>query len=260
MQTRLHKVLRVEGLTGASYVLWLEGPFSAEIAPGQFAMLRTGSDWPVLLPRPFSYFDVSAAGTAASFFGKAIGPGTRALAAVRVGDEVSVSGPLGGGFPAPADGEPEPVCIAGGVGLAPFLLWTKQRATTVLYGGANREAIVAMESFPGQTTFHVATDDGSLGFHGNVLELYRSLVAAGEVDQRAPVYCCGPDPMMEAVAADCAERGVACRVSLETYLACGYGVCNGCSVAVEPAERFGGKPWARCCIHGPVFDAAELKW
>lgn len=264
MQVRVHPVTRVRNLSGDAYVLRVTGPFPP-VEGGQFAMLSTCGGWPVLLPRPFSYFDVEAGPDGfATFFGKAVGPGTRALREVSPGDEVLVSGPLGRGFPEAASA---PVCIAGGVGLAPFLLWAKDRQAAggsrvpVLYGGATHEAIVAMDEFAeGAQSFHVATDDGSLGFHGNVLELYESLVASGEVDGSAPVYCCGPDPMMEAVAAACRRRGVECWVSLETYMACGYGACNGCSVRVHSGERFGGKTYARACVHGPVFTAEELGW
>lgn len=264
MQAISHRVIEVRRLGGDAYVLALAGPFEP-VEGGQFAMLRTRDAWPVLLPRPFSFFDVEAG--RATFFGKAVGPGTRALRDVRPGEEVFVAGPLGGGFPEVDDGSPEPVCIAGGVGLAPFLLWAKQRfaasgaVVPLLYGGANRDALAGMDDFaPGAQRFHVATDDGSEGFHGNVLQLYADLVRRGEIDGRAPVYCCGPDPMMHAVAADCRERGVACHVSLETYMACGYGVCNGCTVRVNSDGRFAGKIHSRTCIDGPVYAADELVW
>jgi dihydroorotate dehydrogenase electron transfer subunit len=263
---RAHVVESVRRLAGTSYVLRLRGPFPA-VRPGQFAMLRTARGWPVLLPRPFSYFDVEPGdGGFASFFAKAIGPGTSALRDVAPGDQVIVVGPLGQPFPDVAPGEREPVCVAGGVGLAPFLLWARARqargqSVPVLYGGANASAIVAGEDFPpGAQTFHVATDDGSRGFKGTVLDLYRDLRARGALDGEAPVYCCGPERMMEAVARECAASGVRCLVSLETYMACGYGVCNGCSVRVQSGGRFAGKVYVKTCVAGPVFGAEELVW
>lgn len=282
-QSRAHRVTENRDLGGGSFVLRVAGPFP-ETRAGQFCMLRTELGWPVMLPRPFSWFDVVRPGEAsprageeqgaASFLGKAIGPGTRHLASLAVGDEVLVTGPLGRTWPQVGDG-PEPVCIAGGVGLAPFLLWAKERHADVrgrrvqiLYGGASASAIVAREDFAPAVAgdsadgpeWHVATDDGSLGFRGNVLELYRDLAERGVIDDRAPVYCCGPDPMMEAVAADCRARAVRCVVSLETYMACGFGVCNGCSVEVTGTGRFEGKKYVKSCVDGPVFDADELLW
>lgn len=256
-------------------MLRVAGPFP-DVRAGQFCMLHTETGWPVMLPRPFSWFDVLRPGDAglrageedgaASFLGKAIGPGTRHLAAMRPGDELVVTGPLGRTWPEVESGQAEPVCIAGGVGLAPFLLWARERRVArpearvpILYGGASEAAIVAREDFAsGDPDFHIATDDGSLGHRGNVLDLYRDMTARGAIDAEAPVYCCGPDPMMEAVAEECRLRGVRCIVSLETYMACGYGVCNGCSVEVTGEGRFAGKRYVKSCTEGPVFDAREL--
>jgi dihydroorotate dehydrogenase electron transfer subunit len=261
-----HEVLRVDELGADNYVLYLEGPFP-EARPGQFCMLRRARDWPCMLPRPFSYFDlVPSDGSGpgyASFLIKAVGPGTTALADVRPGDRVDVTGPLGNHFE--ASSTVEPICIAGGVGLAPFLLWVRERIAAgatvpLVYGAATSDLLVARDEFPDATDWRLATDDGSLGFHGNVLELAQSLIASGELPAEAPVYCCGPDPMMEAVAAWCGERGTPCSVSLETYMACGYGVCNGCSVTVSGTGRFEGKRYSRTCIDGPVYRAEELSW
>ncbi|HIE70920.1 MAG TPA: dihydroorotate dehydrogenase electron transfer subunit, partial [Planctomycetes bacterium] len=83
------------------------------------------------------------------------------------------------------------------------------------------------------------------------------LLAKGEVKEGGTVFCCGPDPMMLAVADLCEKRGLRCFLSLETYMACGYGVCNGCTVKVK-GERFGGWPYSKTCIEGPVYEACEL--
>ncbi len=263
MQALSCRIQRVEDLGFDNHVLHLEGDFESAL-PGQFCMLSLKRGWPVLLPRPFSYFDLEP-GERATILVKAIGPGTRALAEALPGTELLFTGPLGAGFPEPTG--PEPVCIAGGVGLAPFLLWAAHRLSKtgsgipLLYGGASRDLLVGREQFPkGAQRWFLSTDDGSEGFHGNVLELYKDLLARGDVDPLAPVHCCGPDPMMKAVALFCAEQGRDCFVSLETYMACGYGVCNGCSVEVKSQGRFEGKKYVKTCTEGPVFHAQELHW
>ena len=265
MNSRRHLVRSKEFLGEKDMILVLEGPFP-RVFPGQFAMLSTKSSWPVLLPRPLSFFDVEPGeGGWASFLIKAIGPGTRALASAEMGAEVTVTGPLGRGFA--QEDAAEPVCIAGGVGLAPFLLLAKERRAKglpplkLLFGGANQAALVGQGAFAeGAVDWHISTDDGSGGFRGNVLQLYQSLLSEGQVSPSAPVLCCGPDPMMAAVARFCEEKGTPCRVSLETVMACGYGVCNGCSVRVRGEGRFAGKVYARACVDGPVFAAGELLW
>jgi dihydroorotate dehydrogenase electron transfer subunit len=259
MQTRIHRVRAVRDLGGDCHALEVEGPVPATL-PGQFFMLRTEQRWPVLLPRPFSLFDRAADGSHGAFLVKAVGPGTRALADQRPGDGVHLTGPLGRPFPEDVEA---PVCVAGGIGLAPFLLlarrWRELRRPPprLVFGGRTRAALAGISEFSGLAQVHAATDDGSHGFRGLVTELLddllqRSVVRAGET-----VFCCGPDRMMHAVAALCERRSLRCFLSLETYMACGYGVCNGCSVAVQ-GERFRGWPYSKTCQEGPVYEACEL--
>ena len=259
METRRHDVVRVRPLSGGSVALEVAGPVP-ETLPGQFFMLRTAERWPVLLPRPFSLYDRTADGSAGSFLIKPVGPGTRALCSLGASEGVWLTGPLGQPFPLDVA---DPVCVAGGVGLAPFLLLARrQRAAggpplRLLFGGRTREALAGREDFAGLARTWFATDDGSEGVHGFVSALLEQRIAAGDVRGGDTVFCCGPDPMMHAVAAACARAGLRCLLSLETYMACGYGVCNGCSVRVR-GERFANWPYSRCCQQGPIYDAMEL--
>ena len=101
-----------------------------------------------------------------------------------------------------------------------------------------------------------STEDGSLGHHGRVDALLQEVLAEGG-DLR--VLTCGPDPMMARVAELCEEAGVPCLASLETLMACGFGVCNACAVPyrqeAEPGYRY-----ARACMDGPVMDASQILW
>lgn len=259
MPTRMHVVRRLRDLRGGCWALEVDGPIPATL-PGQFFMLRTAERWPVLLPRPFSLYDRSADGGMGSFLLKAVGPGTRALAALRPGEGVHLTGPLGRPFP---DDVTDPVCVAGGIGLAPFLLLARRQqelgrpTMRLLFGGRNREALAGMGDFAGRAEVRTATDDGSHGFHGMITGLLDGLVRSGEIRAGETVFCCGPDPMMHAVAELCQRHGLRCFLSLETYMACGYGVCNGCSVRVT-GPRFGGWPYSKTCMDGPVYEACEL--
>ncbi len=260
MQTRLHTVTAVRDLGGDSFALEVEGPIPAT-RPGQFYMLRTEHRWPVMLPRPFSLYDRADDGSMGSFLIKAVGPGTRALVDQKVGERVHLTGPLGQPF---SDEFEDPVCVAGGVGLAPFLLMARERAARgqsplrVLFGGRSRAALAGMDDFAGIARLAASTDDGSYGFAGRVTALLEAQMDQGEIAPGSVVFCCGPDPMMHAVEQVCARRGLRCFLSLETYMACGYGVCNGCSVPVQ-GERFKGWPYSKTCIEGPVYEACELR-
>ncbi len=258
-KTNRHQVQSLRSLGGGCLALQVEGPIP-ETLPGQFFMLRTEERWPVFLPRPFSLYDRGVDGESGSFLIKAVGPGTQALAQLKPGDELWLTGPLGQGFSLDIE---KPICIAGGIGLAPFLLLARQLKALgkpqprLLFGGRTKEALAGREDFDGLADTHLCTDDGSHGFHGLVTSLLQDLLQKGQVQKGETVFCCGPDPMMDAVAKLCAEQGLRCFLSLETYMACGYGVCNGCSVAVQ-GERFGGWPYAKTCMQGPVFEACEL--
>ena len=258
MESRVHRLRRRRDLGGGSFAIEVDGPIPPTLA-GQFYMLRTEHRWPVQLPRPFSLYDRAPDGSWGSFLVKPVGEGTRALCDTRDGDGIVVSGPLGQPFPRDVA---DPVCVAGGVGLAPFLLLAREmkgkgRSLRLLFGGRTCEQLAGLDDFDGLANVQTSTDDGSHGFRGMVTALLDELVQKGEVKKGDVVFCCGPDPMMHAVAALCERRGLRCFLSLETYMACGYGVCNGCSVRVQ-GPRFKGWPYSKTCVEGPVYEACEL--
>jgi dihydroorotate dehydrogenase electron transfer subunit len=100
----------------------------------------------------------------------------------------------------------------------------------------------------------LATDNGTRGHHGFVTDLLRT-----ELERVVPdttVYCCGPEPMMHAVASLCAERQVTCYLSLETPMACGFGACFSCVTKVRQEDD--SWDYRRVCVEGPIFKASEL--
>ncbi|MBL8756218.1 MAG: hypothetical protein JNK15_23185, partial [Planctomycetes bacterium] len=162
MQTRVHTLRAVRDLGGGSFAVEVDGPIPAT-TPGQFYMLRTEKRWPVQLPRPFSLYDRAADGSWGSFLIKPVGEGSRALCETRPGEGIVLNGPLG--LPFPRDVH-DPVCIAGGVGLAPFLLLAREakaqgRDLRLLFGGRTRAMLSGMEDFAGLVRLHASTDDGS---------------------------------------------------------------------------------------------------
>ncbi len=105
----------------------------------------------------------------------------------------------------------------------------------------------------------IATDDGSRGHKGFVTDLLRERLAGLSVEERRKtrVLCCGPEPMMHAVAKLCAERGTPCWLSLETPMACGFGACFSCVTKVKQGDSW---DYRRVCVEGPIFPAEELVW
>lgn len=244
-------------LGGRSYWLSLALPAPAPPAlPGQFYMLRRDQGWPVLLARPFSLAWQAPSGRALGFLVEELGKGSRALAALSPGAGVTLWGPLGNGFPC-LEGA---LLVAGGVGLAPFLVYLEHAQAPLLFGGRNAEALATALLAPPGSSCRLATDDGSVGFHGTVVDLAAALIADGTLPP-GPLLACGPWPMLAATARLAAGLGLPCLVSVETHMGCGVGICTGCALRVRPeAAHFGGKEMVLACRQGPVFDAADLVW
>jgi dihydroorotate dehydrogenase electron transfer subunit len=173
-----------------------------------------------------------------------VGPGTRRLCELDAGEQLWLLGPLGVGFALDRPGRP--LLVGGGVGIAPLaILQDELRDAAALLGfrdAAHAEGAALLRDA------RVATDDGSVGHRGRVTDL---LAEELDRDPAAQVYACGPPPMLEAVRALCAARGVAAQLALEAGMACGFGACFGCVVPTR-----GG--YVRLCVDGPVLDAAEL--
>jgi dihydroorotate dehydrogenase electron transfer subunit len=249
-------------LTGGYFILELDAGADTPVAaarPGQFVMLRGEWGRELLNPRAFSV--LHAAGPRLSVLAKAYGQGTRRLAALRPDERVTVTGPLGTGFPAPS-AEHRDLLVAGGVGLPPLHLQARVAAAAGLaarvelyYGGRDRDDLVLLADFAAWgVAAHLATEDGSLGVRGYVTAaLAPRLAAAGA--ERLRVLACGPTPMLAAVRRLGLEHGVETHLCLEENMACGFGVCLGCAVPVH-----GERPYRYCCTDGPVFDAREVRW
>jgi len=240
---------------GAYFVTSASDPDGPPPDPGQFYMLTAAERWGggederPFLPRAFSVLRV--ADGRLQFMLEDVGPGTARLCELGAGDGLWVTGPLGLGFGAPRDGRRALLC-GGGVGTAPLAIWQDELLAAGLPAPALlgfRDAAHA-EGAALLANPRVATDDGSAGeHHGLVTDL---LAAELDADPHATVYACGPPPMLEAVRALCAARGVPAQLALEAGMACGFGACFGCVVPT----RDGG--YVRLCVDGPVLDAAAL--
>jgi dihydroorotate dehydrogenase electron transfer subunit len=247
------------------------------IVPGQFLMMRLADCNDPLLGRPLALYDtVLADGDRGPAVGVDIvylelGKMTRRLAQLKPGAELEVWGPLGNGFP-PQQTE-HLVMVAGGIGQTPFPALAREhlggrrygepprqvapvRRVTLCYGARNKDYLAGIDDFQRLgVDVRVSTDDGSTGHRGLVTDLLGDVLDASP---NARVVCCGPEPMMEAVAAITAARGVACQVSLETPMACGIGICFSCVARVR--DEHGGWDYRRTCVEGPVFDARVIDW
>lgn len=238
----------------------------------RFFMLRCEDELSPAIPRPFSIYRVAADG-AFEFLIKVMGRGTRALAESAPGTPLVTVGPLGNGWPT-LDGDGDPwVMVGGGIGSVPFYMAIEQalegmdgaapaapEALTFVYGAQSAGLLYDIDEFERLGVRVIAaTDDGSRGFHGNVAQALEHQWQSGGLPERARLLACGPDPMMEAVAALARERDLPCWLSLETVMACGVGICNGCAVPTVREGPLGSWPVAKACVEGPVFPAEAIE-
>ena len=225
-------------------------PALAEKAqPGQFAQIRVPGH---TLRRPISICGMDPAAGTLRFVFQIRGEGTAALARTQPGERIEILAPLGHGFP--LDPDSRTLLVGGGIGVPPLLgaAAVLGENAVALLGFRGRDSVILEEDFRAAgAAVRVATDDGSYGAHGLVTDL-----AAGEDFQR--VFACGPLPMLKAVRALAAERGVPCFLSLEERMACGIGACLGCAVPLR--DEAGKAYYGHVCEDGPVFDSRRLAW
>ncbi|MAD81283.1 MAG: dihydroorotate dehydrogenase electron transfer subunit [Pirellulaceae bacterium] len=252
---------------------------AARIVPGQFLMLRLAGMTDPLIGRPLALYDTVPASSGADSGAQEIdvvylvkGKMTSRLVGFQPGQWLDVWGPLGNGFAPRPTGHL--IMVAGGIGQTPFVALaqealgkrrygdrTRQPArsnqVTLCYGARTAELLAGVEDFQrAGVDVRIATDDGSRGHHGLVTDLLRQTLAESDDDRR--IICCGPEPMMVAVAGVAAETETPCQISLETPMACGIGICFTCVAKVRDAN--GQWDYKRTCVDGPVFDATSIVW
>jgi len=211
-----------------------------------------------LLRRPFSVY--ATEGDEAAIIVQAHGRGTGILANTQNGEILDVLGPLGNPWQYKSTDYMTAVLVIGGVGVASMPLLTKALRTEEIplqaYYGARSKDLFALE---GLTNLNLSTDDGSEGFHGSNIALLRSHLEEGKIEQ-PKLFVCGPTAMMRAAKSLAAEFNIPCELSLETEMACGFGICQGCPVHTDETTFLAtGKRFRLVCMDGPSFPAEAIQ-
>jgi dihydroorotate dehydrogenase electron transfer subunit len=240
--------------------------------PGQFVQIKLVDYPPAIWPRPFSIHHADDGVFVLSI--KKYGKITGILETKRPGDKLFVTGPLGNSFDVPPPGH-DIYFVAGGVGLPPLSFFCAElikagypKESIHFYSGAKTaEELFGDDDLKSLDIDYVtATDDGTFGIKGYVteplaVELTRR--RTGDSSFKPIIYGCGPTPMLKHLAE--ISYGVSCYLSLEQFMPCGWGVCNGCAVKLRkndntPTEDKRDFRLARVCKDGPIFAAAEVIW
>ena len=234
---------------GPDFVLHTyRAPFMARTAePAQFIDVRVGRGSHPILRRPFSI--CMAEGDAIQILFKIVGEGTGMLAERKAGESVDLIGPIGNPF---RIGEKPAVLIAGGIGCAPLYFLAKRLGekgvkSLFLYGARTGEDLVLTDRIGGVVDeLILATEDGSEGIEGLITEVVTDYLDAGY-----SFYACGPEPMLISLREKLEQKNLTAQFSLENYMACGVGACQGCAVETNTGFK-------RVCVDGPVFHSDEI--
>ena len=264
------------------YSMWLETKTIAEQAkPGQFVSVYT-RDGSKLLPRPISLCELDKEKKALRLVYRVTGEGTgtEEFSKLVRGDKVRILGPLGNGFTVQPG--KKAFLIGGGIGVPPMLQLAKDinagivqtsgeeknSGQAAMEGAEIKTAVCDMnivmgyrdentfllDEFKEQAASFVATEDGSVGIKGNVIDAIKDNALEADV-----IYACGPMPMLRALKAYAAEHDMDCFVSMEERMACGIGACLACVCKTKDKDAHSNVNNKRICKEGPVFDAKEVE-
>ena len=262
-------VIKNRRIQSLYFILGIYCPSIAnQIKPGQFIMLRVSDDRSPLLRRPFSIYktypdnhpEKRKRGCLFILY-KKVGKGTQKMTTFQKGQKVNLIGPLGNGFTfPPLPSSANIILIGGGVGIVsvyPLVEVVEAKKLSVFIGGKTKDDILCVEDFKKfNSTISIATEDGSLGFKGTVIDLFLSKRKIFKRNKKYYIYSCGPVAMLKALAGIVKFKNVICQASLETRMGCGFGACWGCVVKTNHPQD----PYQRACQEGPVFRLEDIVW
>lgn len=240
-----------EALTDDIFSMWIQADEIADKArPGQFLSVYT-KDASKVLPRPISICEIDKAQGRLRIVYRVVGAGTKEFCAYRAGDAIEVMGPLGNGFPLKGK---KAFLIGGGIGIPPMLELAKELDCEKQMVLGYRDVLFLDKEFEDYGPVFIATEDGSAGTKGNVIDAIRENGLEADV-----MFACGPTPMLRALKAYAAEHGIECWLSLEEKMACGIGACLACVCQSKDVDDHSHVHNKRICKDGPVFLAQEVE-
>ena len=245
-------IIRQEEISYGIYSMWLKtDKIAGQAKPGQFLSVycHEGSR---LLPRPISICEIDREDQAVRIVYRVVGKGTEELSGMRTGGSLEVVGPLGNGFPLK---EKKALLIGGGIGIPPILQLAKELQCEKQIVLGYRDSLFLQKEFKKQGKIYAATEDGSYGTEGNVLDAIRENGLEAEI-----IYACGPKPMLRAVKDFARERKIECWLSLEEKMACGIGACLACVCKSRERDSHTNVNNKRVFKEGPVFRAEEVEF
>ncbi|MDE5697480.1 MAG: dihydroorotate dehydrogenase electron transfer subunit [Lachnospiraceae bacterium] len=255
-QKEAARVYRQKQIAPGIYDMWIDTSLASQARPGQFISVYT-QDKSALLPRPISICEADAANGRLRIVYRVAGKGTEEFSGYGDGHRVDILGTLGNGFPLEEAEGKRVFLMGGGIGIPPMLELAKAvknaASVDVIVGYRDKELFLA-EDLAKYAPVHIATEDGSAGTKGNVMNVIGTAGLEADV-----IYACGPMPMLRAIKKYAAEKGIKAYISLEERMACGVGACLGCVVRTREVDHHSHVNNARICTDGPVYAAEDVE-
>ena len=244
-------IVRQDEIATDIYSIWFQTENIAKAAkPGQFIAVycKEGSR---LLPRPISICEVDKEKGLLRIVYRVAGKGTEEFSTYHIGTTLEIMGPLGNGYTLK---DKKAFLIGGGIGIPPMLELAKNLdCEKQIVLGFRNETFLTHELEKYGKVF-VATEDGSVGTKGTVLDAIREGALDADI-----IYACGPTPMLRALKEYAAEHGMEAQISLEEKMACGIGACLACVCKSKEKDHHTNVNHKRICKDGPVFEAQEVE-
>lgn len=250
------KVLSQQCLQTGIYDMWIGTSLADEAKAGQFICVYP-KNASTLLPRPISICEVREDRQALRIVYRVAGQGTAEFSTYQEGESIAVMGTLGNGFPVEkVTGEKTTVFLmGGGIGIPPILQLAKSlNGDKKIIVGYRDASLFLKEDLEKYGEVIIATEDGSVGTKGNVMDAIREKGLKADM-----IYACGPMPMLRAIKQYAEKEDIPAYISLEERMACGVGACLGCVCKTKDVDAHSHVHNARICTDGPVFEAKEVE-
>lgn len=241
------------------YDMWIESDLAVWAKAGQFLAVYPHNE-STLLPRPISICEADREKGRLRIVYRVAGKGTEELSHYHAGRNIRIMGNLGNGFPLKEAEGKRVLLMGGGIGIPPLLQLAKDlkaegKAREIAFVAGYRDSQLFLRKDMEQyAAVYVATEDGSRGTKGTVLDAVKACQLTADV-----IMACGPMPMLRAVKLYAQEEGMTAFLSLEERMACGVGACLGCVVKTKEKDTHSHVNNARICTEGPVFPASDVE-
>ena len=251
------KVYKQREIALGIYDMWLDTTLASQAKPGQFISVYT-QDKSALLPRPISICEADTINSRLRIVYRVAGKGTAEFSRYKTGHRVDILGTLGNGFPLEKAEGKRVFLMGGGIGIPPMLAMAKAvknaASVDVIVGYRDKELFL-IEDLKQYAPVHIATEDGSVGTKGNVMDVLKAEGLSADI-----IFACGPLPMLRAIKTYAAQNKIEAYISLEERMACGIGACLGCVCKSREKDSHTNVNNKRICKEGPVFRAEEVEF